>query len=160
MLSAVYQQRCWKIVFLKASSVHETSLKASFVPTASTQHYQFGFRPLGARWSFSALALLGLATPVVNTLNCCNAERFRMHIKIYITPCKYKVTCTLCPQDTNYHSSVLVFYNMYLNLWPPVHWFLITFHHPIMVQQSLNCDPALWIRLWKTNEYCSWFKPG
>ena len=27
-----------------------------------------------------------------------------MHIKIYITPCKY---CTLCPQDTNYIKKVV-----------------------------------------------------
>ena len=50
--------------------------------------------------------------------------------------------------------------NTYLNLWPPVHWFFIAFHHPIMVQQSLNCDPAFWIRLWKSNEYCLWLKSG
>ena len=54
-LSAVFQQiekqRCWQIVFLKASYVHETSLKASFVATVSTERYRFDFRlfcPVGA----------------------------------------------------------------------------------------------------------------
>lgn len=50
--------------------------------------------------------------------------------------------------------------NTYLNLWPPVHWFFIAFHHPIMVQQFLNCDPAFWISLWKSNQYCLWLKLG
>ena len=51
MLSAVFQQRCWQIMFLKASYVHETSLKASFVATVSTERYRFDFRlfwPVGA----------------------------------------------------------------------------------------------------------------
>ena len=69
-------------MFLRASSVHETSLKACFVATVSTQHYQFSFHPLGARWGFSTLALLGLAIAVVDAFNCRNAEQFRMHIKV------------------------------------------------------------------------------
>ena len=56
MLSAVFLQRCSKIVFYKASQVHKTSLKARFVATMSMGHYWFGFRPLWAGWGFSALA--------------------------------------------------------------------------------------------------------
>ena len=41
MLSAVLQQRCWNIMFFKLS--HNTSLKASFVATVSTEHYRFVF---------------------------------------------------------------------------------------------------------------------
>ena len=45
-----------EIVFLKTSYVHETSLIASFVATASTGHYQFVFPFLETRWGFSMLA--------------------------------------------------------------------------------------------------------
>ena len=48
MFSAVYQHRCWKIVFLKASEVHETSLKASFLATVSTERYFCLFGLVGA----------------------------------------------------------------------------------------------------------------
>ena len=43
----LFQQCCWKCLFLKGSQVHETSFNASFVATVSTERYRFDFSLFG-----------------------------------------------------------------------------------------------------------------
>ena len=58
--------------------------RASIVATTSTERYRFGYCPLEVVEASSRWLILGLAIAIINPFNCCNAERFRMHIKIYI----------------------------------------------------------------------------
>ena len=88
MLSAVFQQRFWKLCFSSHPKSMKQASKLALQPpwaqTATGRYRRFDFRLFGLIRASPRWLVLELAIAVVDQFNCPNAERLRMHIKMYV----------------------------------------------------------------------------